>query len=216
MKSHPVPSISISESPRCLFRTQNGQCRMLAVDFSATLCLYHARQAMPQVPDTVDLLQSLTKPPTRFHDAQSITDALAVLFSLLAQGRISPRRATALAYIANLLLHNLPAAEPKCSGQSSDWSAATNNDDSADQSPAPLPKRSGQSSDWPATNNNNDLVDQSPIPASPRPNTNSPATNVSRSSMPTPKSQPLPHTVEGFLAAVQNQIDTTRDQRNTS
>jgi len=117
MKSHPVPSISISESPRCLFRTQNGQCRMLAVDFSATLCLYHARQAMPQVPDTVDLLQSLTQPPTRFHNAQGITNALAALFSLVAQGRISPRRATALAYIANLLLHNLPAPEPKCSGQ---------------------------------------------------------------------------------------------------
>jgi hypothetical protein len=81
---------------------------MLAVDFSATLCLYHARQAMPQVPDTVDLLQSLTQPPARFHNPQSITDALAALLSLVAQGRISPRRATALAYIANLLLHNLP------------------------------------------------------------------------------------------------------------
>jgi hypothetical protein len=187
MKSHPVPSISISESPRCLFRTQNGQCRMLAVDFSATLCLYHARQAMPQVPDTVDLLQSLTQPPARFHNPQAITDSLAALFSLVAQGRISPRRATALAYIANLLLHNLPAA--KCSGQSSDWSAATNNDDS---------------------------VDQSPIPAAPGPNTNSAAQNVALPSAPAPKSQPLPDTVEGFLAAVRNQIDATRNQRNTS
>jgi hypothetical protein len=187
---------------------------MLAVDFSATLCLYHARQAMPQVPDTVDLLQSLTQPPARFHNPQAITDALAALFSLVAQGRISPRRATALAYIANLLLHNLPAA--KCSGQSSDWSAASKNDDSADQSPSPLPKCSGQSSDWPATNNNNDLVHQSPIPAAPIPNTNSATTNVQRFSTPTPKSQPLPDTVEGFLAAVRNQIDTTRNQRNTS
>jgi hypothetical protein len=84
---------------------------MLAVDFSATLCLYHARQAMPEVPDTVDLLPTLTQPPARFHSAQQVTDALGTLFSLLAQGRISPRRATALAYIANLLLHNLPATE---------------------------------------------------------------------------------------------------------
>src|SRR4029077_9449401 len=196
MKSHPVPSISISESPRCLFRTQNGQCRMLAVDFSATLCLYHARRAMPQVPDTVDLLQSLTKPPTRFHDAQGITNALAALFSLVAQGRISPRRATALAYIANLLLHNLPAPEPKCSGQSSDWPAATNNDDSVDQSPASLPKCSGQSLDWSAASNNDDTLEESPIPSAPIPNTNSATTNVPCSSAPAPKSQPLPDTVE--------------------
>jgi hypothetical protein len=165
---------------------------MLAVDFSATLCFYHARQAMPQVPDTVDLLQSLTQPPARFHNPQAITDALASLFSLVAQGRISPRRATALAYIANLLLRNLPAPddrESKCSGQSLDWSAATNASDS---------------------------VEQSPIPASPKPNTNSPATDAPRSSAPASKSQPLPDTVEGFLAALRNQIDTTRNQRNTS
>jgi len=218
MKSHPVPSTSIVDSPRCLFRTQNGQRRMLAVDFSATLCLYHARQVMPQVPDTVDLLQSLTQPPARFHNPQSITDALAALFSLVTQGRISPRRATALAYIANLLLHNLPAAdnrEAKCSGQSSDWSAANNNGDSADQSPASLPKCGGQSSGWPVNNNNNNLVDQSPMPVAPKPNTNSSATNAARSSAPIPKSQLLPDTVEGFLAAVRNQIDTTRNQRNT-
>jgi hypothetical protein len=190
MKSHPVPSISIAESPRCLFRTQNGQCRMLAVDFSATLCLYHARQAMPQVPDTVDLLQSLTQPPTRFHNPQAITDALASLFSLVAQGRISPRRATALAYIANLMLHNLPAPVEANTTQREALSIG--------ESTPSSPKCSGQSSDWPAAN------------------TNSPAVNAARASAPAPKSQPLPDTVEGFLAAVRNQIDTTRDQRNTS
>ena len=181
---------------------------MLAVDFSATLCLYHARQAMPQVPDTVDLLQSLTQPPARFHNPQAITDALAALFSLVAQGRISPRRATALAYIANLLLHNLPAAD--------NANASLREARSPGESPASSPKCSGQSLDWPAATNNGDTVDIAPTPASPRPIANSPAQNAARSSAPIPKSQPLPDTVEGFLAAVQNQIDTTRDQRNTS
>jgi hypothetical protein len=111
MNTHLVPSNPVSESPRCQYRTQNGQCGMLAVDFSSSLCLYHARQALPEVPDTVDLLRALTQPPSRFTNAQDITNALGALFSLLAQGRISPRRATSLAYIANLLLHNLPATE---------------------------------------------------------------------------------------------------------
>lgn len=196
MNSHPVPSTSVSESPRCQYRTQNGQCRMLAVDFSSTLCLYHARQALPEVPDTVDLLRSLTQPPSRFNNAQEITDALGALFSLLAQGRISHRRATSLAYIANLLLHNLPAAD----------SALRHNAEA---------ECSGQSLDWPAANNNNGAsVDPSPLPSPPR--ANSHALNAARSAAPIPKPQLLPDAVEGFLAAVHNRIDTTRNQRDTS
>ena len=196
MNTHPVPSTS--ESPRCQYRTQNGQCRMLAVDFSSTLCLYHARQALPEVPDTVDLLRSLTQPPAHFNNAQEITNALGALFSLLAQGRISPRRATSLAYIANLLLHNLPAAvsapspnaeaESQCSGQSLDWpSANSGNGDSADPSPKPVSLRA-----------------------------NSSALNATRFVAPIPKPQPVSNTVEGFLAAVRNRVDTSRDQRDTS
>jgi hypothetical protein len=196
MNARPIPSTSVPESSRCQYRTQNGQCRMLAVDFSSTLCLYHARQALPEVPDTVDLLRSLTQPPAHFNNAQEITNALGALFSLLAQGRISPRRATSLAYIANLLLHNLPAAvsapsphaeaESQCSGQSLDWPTATNRNS----------------------------ADTSPKPVSPR--VNSSALNANHSVAPIPKPQPVPETVEGFLAAVRNRVDTSRDQRDTS
>lgn len=210
MNTHPVPSTSVPESPRCQYRTQNGQCRMLAVDFSSSLCLYHARQALPEVPDTVDLLRSLTQPPSRFTNAAEITNALGALFSLLAQGRISPRRATSLAYIANLLLHNLPATD---NANSSPLDVR-----SASESPASLPKCSGQSLDWPAANNNNNNDDASaaPSPKPPSPRANSSALTAAGSAAPIPKSQPLPDSVEGFLAAVSNKIDTTRNQRDTS
>jgi hypothetical protein len=213
MKPKPVISNAAPESPRCRFRTQNGQCRMLAVDFSATLCVYHAQQALPQVPDTVDLLRPLTQPPSRFHSASEITHALSALFALLAQGRVSPRRATALAYIANLLLHNLPevdtanasvreaesggeslASSNKSAARSLDWTPA-NHGDSADSSVA----------------NNGESVHPSRIPGALRSN---PSVLMSHSApnlepQPLPNTQPLPSTVEGFLAAVHSRRDTS-------
>src|SRR5579864_3381002 len=203
MKATPVPSASVSESPRCRFRTQNGQCRMLAVDFSSSLCLYHAQQALPQVPDTVDLLRPLTQPPSRFHSAADITQALSSLFSLLAQGRISSRRATALAYIANLLLHHLPDADREapaslsspntCTGQSVDWPTPTS--DASDPSAAEK-RRIIQSSQIPAA---------SPANRFARPRHSSPNPKLP----PLPDLQPLPSTVEAFLSAVHTLRDTS-------
>ena len=43
-----------------------------------------------------------------FQDPQGINHSLAALYKLLASGRISPSRATGLAYIASLLLRTLP------------------------------------------------------------------------------------------------------------
>jgi hypothetical protein len=56
-------------------------------------------------------LALLTEKACRFQNAQGINYSLGALYTLLAQGRISPRRASVLAYISNLLLRTLPAID---------------------------------------------------------------------------------------------------------
>jgi len=56
-------------------------------------------------------LAALTEKACRFQNAQGINHSLGALYTLLAQGRISPRRASVLAYISNLLLRTLPAID---------------------------------------------------------------------------------------------------------
>ncbi len=67
--------------------------------------------ATSQVTDTTDLSAPLLRDSCRFLNAQGINTSLAQLYALLAAGRISPRRATALAYIGSLLLHSLTAID---------------------------------------------------------------------------------------------------------
>src|SRR6267154_796421 len=56
-------------------------------------------------------LAPLTARACRFQNAAGVNYSLSALYALLAQGRISPRRATALAYISSLLLRTLPAID---------------------------------------------------------------------------------------------------------
>jgi hypothetical protein len=106
MKANLSPSIS---SARCQHRTAAGrQCRSLASDDSSGLCPYHAA-SLDQ--DNTDFLAALTQKACRFQNAQGVNHSLGALYSLLAQGRISPRRASALAYISSLLLRTLPAID---------------------------------------------------------------------------------------------------------
>jgi hypothetical protein len=56
-------------------------------------------------------LAALTEKACRFQNAQGINHSLGALYTLLAQGRISARRASVLAYISNLLLRTLPAID---------------------------------------------------------------------------------------------------------
>jgi hypothetical protein len=58
-----------------------------------------------------DLASALTGNSEQFQTAAGINRSLAELYTLLAQNRISPRRAAVLAYISNLLLRTLPAIE---------------------------------------------------------------------------------------------------------
>src|SRR5260370_27562537 len=71
-------------------------------------CRFHARQAL-QAQETVDLLEPLTEQAADFQNVQGINNSLGALYKLLAEGRISPPRASVLAYISSLLLRTLPA-----------------------------------------------------------------------------------------------------------
>jgi hypothetical protein len=94
---------------RCQHRTPTGrQCRSLVADPSGSFCAAHAASERA---DSEDFTAALTEKACRFQNADGINYSLGVLYTLLAQGRISPRRASVLAYISNLLLRTLPAID---------------------------------------------------------------------------------------------------------
>ncbi len=94
---------------RCQHRTPTGrQCRSVVADPGSSFCAAHAAS---EPGDSQDFLALLTEKACRFQNAQGINHSLGALYTLLAQGRISPRRASVLAYISNLLLRSLTAID---------------------------------------------------------------------------------------------------------
>ncbi len=94
---------------RCQHRTRTGrQCRSLVADANSSFCAAHADS---EPGDSEDFVVALTERACRFQNAQGINYSLGALYTLLAQGRISPRRASVLAYISNLLLRSLTAID---------------------------------------------------------------------------------------------------------
>ncbi len=77
-------------------------------DPGSSFCVAHAAS---EPGDSQDFLAALTEKACRFQNAQGINHSLGALYTLLGQGRISPRRASVLAYISNLLLRTLPAID---------------------------------------------------------------------------------------------------------
>src|SRR5258708_7154568 len=61
--------------------------------------------------DSEDFVVALTERACRFQNAQGINYSLAALYTLLAQGRISPRRASVLAHISSLVIRSLTAID---------------------------------------------------------------------------------------------------------
>src|SRR6266852_3866189 len=108
MKLQTVKFASLSR--RCSHHDTNGrQCRSLASDARSGLCPQH-RAEQKQV-GAADHYQHLTTNWQFFQTAQGINYSLMNLYQLLAQNRISPRRASVLAYINSLLLRTLPAID---------------------------------------------------------------------------------------------------------
>lgn len=110
MSPQSLSPIPINNSARCQRRTPAGrQCRLLACDTHSGLCAQH--HAERQQRTAADLSASLTKRSGSFETAQGINSSLVNLYRLLAENRISPRRAAVLAYISSLLLRTLPAID---------------------------------------------------------------------------------------------------------
>ena len=93
---------------RCQHRTSTGrQCASLAANKVSGLCKRHASIEEANA----DVSAPLTRQACRFQNAQGINHSLSALYMLLAQDRISPRRAAVLAYISSLLLRSLDAID---------------------------------------------------------------------------------------------------------
>ena len=94
---------------RCQHRTRTGrQCRSVVANASSSFCAAHAAS---EPADSQDFEVALTERACRFQNAQGVNHSLGALYTLLAQGRISPRRASVLAHISGLLLRSLTAID---------------------------------------------------------------------------------------------------------
>jgi hypothetical protein len=106
----PKPSF-INNSARCSYRFANGRrCRLSASNLDSVFCPSHATLPENQR-EASDTAASLTADLKEFRSAIPINDFLARLLLLLAENKISPRRAAVLAYITNQLLRTLPAID---------------------------------------------------------------------------------------------------------
>ena len=110
MKAKTAEPSFINDATRCRHLTANGRCRMPAVDSATNLCFDHARKAL-QARQEGDFARYLTRDSSGFQTAQGINHSLADLYTLLAHGHISARRASVLAFVASLLLRSLPAID---------------------------------------------------------------------------------------------------------
>lgn len=133
-------SSTINNVSRCQHRSAAGrQCRSLAGDASSQLCPHHATAEKE-----ANFREALTRRAEKFQNAQGVNYSLGALYDLLAEGQISPRRASVLAYISSLLLRTLPAIDydsdrfPETSGAGSPQKVSPA---AAQPSPEPSPQR---------------------------------------------------------------------------
>jgi len=103
-------SSPINNSARCNHRFPNGmRCRLIGFG-SQPFCPKHTQPAAaPPQPDPAEIASTLTAGLNDFTSAAQINDFLSRLLLLLAQDKISTRRAAVLAYITNQILRTLPA-----------------------------------------------------------------------------------------------------------
>src|SRR5216683_7277383 len=101
----------LNNSARCIHFYPNGRrCRLSATNLNSHFCPAHTRP--PQnLPDPTEIASTLTANLDDFTSAAQINNFLSRLLLLLAQDKISTRRAAVLAYITNQLLRTLPAID---------------------------------------------------------------------------------------------------------
>ena len=107
MTQQTANSHTINNSARCQHFYPNGRRCRLSSTTHPNFCSTHA--PLPQNQPAPEIASLLTADLTDFTSAVQINDFLARLLLLLAQDKISTRRAAVLAYITNQLLRTLPA-----------------------------------------------------------------------------------------------------------
>jgi len=108
-------SVALLDGPRCQHRYKNGKrCRLPGSEPQFGLCPLHFRQriaaGLPPTDDSSDLSTDLLR-GIKFSSAEDLREFLTRLLIQMAKGRVSPRRASVLAYITTQLLHTHVAAE---------------------------------------------------------------------------------------------------------
>ena len=111
-------TIPFIDSTRCLYRYANGKrCRLTGSQPRFGLCPHHFSLTKPTASlelynDAEDLTADLLPHLSELSPAIDLRQFLARLLTLVTKGRISPRRASVLAYITNQLLHSHPRSHP--------------------------------------------------------------------------------------------------------
>jgi hypothetical protein len=107
---------SSTKDPRCRHCTAGGrQCRLPVVDTRSGFCFRHAKP-QPASSDSDDLSAELLPELSEFSSGADICQFLARLLIQVTKGRVSPRRASVLAYITNQLLHSHRAIDRETNG----------------------------------------------------------------------------------------------------
>ena len=110
MNTKSANSIPFNNVLRCQQRTSAGrQCRLRVSDAHSGLCPHHHLEQKQRL--AADLSVALVQQSEEFQTAQGINFSLGNLYRLLAENRISSRRAAVLAYISSLLLRTHAAID---------------------------------------------------------------------------------------------------------
>jgi hypothetical protein len=121
------PPIPINKAARCQHLTPAGrQCRLLASNARSGLCAQHHAEYCQST--SADLSGPPDERSGRFRSAQGINSLLVDLYCLLAENRVTPRRAAVMAYICSLLLRTLPAMDAGQAARISDAQPAAGNE----------------------------------------------------------------------------------------
>jgi len=102
-----------TDTCRCPYRYPNGKrCSLPGLSAHSGLCLRHSQANAPTAiatlvqNDSEDFSADLLPELSEFNSAVDIYQFFARLLVLVTKGRVSPRRASVLAYITNQLLHS--------------------------------------------------------------------------------------------------------------
>jgi len=117
-----LPAVAAPADSRCQFRYPNARrCRLPGSASQSGFCLQHFRLTMPlpQAPSDFEDLSADLLPGelSEFSSAEDIQQFLSRLLVQVTRGRISPRRASVLAFITNQILHSHRAIQKEVESQ---------------------------------------------------------------------------------------------------